>query len=98
MKDRDFKIKFLITLILVAAGLCVGFISGLDSVEEKQRENSVIIQQWGDELYLLINPRTGGFYSDHKTLEEATLAALEMYEEGKIGVIIFDLNRDGKTD
>ena len=77
--------------------LYIGYDVGVTETVNKQKTGSVIIEKWGD-LYLLINPFTGGFYSDHETLEEAVLSAVQLYEHGQINKIIFDLNRDGVPD
>jgi len=89
-----------ITFVLLVASCYLGYTLGGSDIEYKQKLGSVIIQQWGDEddLYLLINPFTGGFYSDHETLEDAVLHAVQLYEHGQINKIIFDLNRDGVPD
>ena len=86
--------------IMVVFVCYLGYTLGVSETVNKQKMGSVIIQQWGDEddLYLLINPFTGGFYSDHETLEDAVLHAVQLYEHGQVNKIIFDLNRDGVPD
>ena len=97
MNDNDTIFFGFFIIGLVIFGVYAGYTQGQTDLIYKEKLGSVVIEQWGD-LFLLVNPITHGFYSDHDTLEEAVLSALELYEHGQINRIIFDLNRDGVPD
>ena len=101
MNDNEAVFFGFFIIGLVIFGVYAGYTQGQTDLIYKQKLGTVIIENWGDEgadMFLLINPITHGFYSDHETLEEAVLSALELYEHGQINRIIFDLNRDGIPD